>query len=201
MRFLPREEKFFHYFLSQSKFIAEAAALLHDGCRKGMCAETAHQIAEIEKKGDSVIHEVFHRLNVTFITPLDPEDIHRLAANLDDVLDGIEEVAHKVQAYRVAPTEPLIRMAEIILGCAKSINLAFSALSEDKPVLEHCIEINRLEGEADQISRTAIAELLDTETNPIQVIKIKEIYELLEMTTDRCEDVADELENVVVKNS
>lgn len=201
MRFLPREEKFFHYFLSQSKLIAEAATLLLDGCRKGMCAPAAQQIAEIEKKGDSVIHEVFHRLNVTFITPLDPEDIHRLAANLDNVLDGIEEVAHKVQAYRVTPTPALVRLAEIIVGCASSIDLAFAALSEDKPVLEHCIEINRLEGEADEISRAAIAELLDTETNPIQVIKIKEIYELLEMTTDRCEDVADELENVVVKNS
>ncbi len=201
MRFLPREEKFFHYFLSQSKLIAEAATLLLDGCRKGMCAEAAGQIAEIEKKGDTIIHEVFHRLNVTFITPLDPEDIHRLAANLDNVLDGIEEVAHKVKAYRITPTPELVRLAEIIVVCAKSIDLAFAALSADKPLLEHCIEINRLEEEADQITRKAIAELLDTETNPIQVIKIKEIYELLEMTTDRCEDVADELENVVVKNS
>jgi uncharacterized protein len=201
MRFLPREEKFFHFFLSQSKLISEAAALLVEGCRNDG-KDTSVRIAEIEKEGDKIIHEVFHRLNVTFITPIDPEDIYRLAANLDDVLDGIEKVAHKMQAYRVMPaSKAIVRLTEIVHGCALSIHAAMLALSQEKPVLEHCIEVNRLEEEAEQLCRKAIVELFDTETNPIQVIKMKEIYELLEMTTDRCEDVAGELENVVVKNS
>lgn len=201
MRFLPREEKFFHYFLSQVRLIAEASDLLVSGCKNGM-REAAGKITDLEKQGDEIIHDVFHKLNVTFITPIDPEDIHRLASHLDNVLDGIEEVSFKAVAYKVTPLPPAARqMCEMIQSCSKAFEKAFEALSQERPVIEHCIEINRLEGEADMLSRNAIAELFDTEKDPIRLMKLKEVYELLEITTDYCEDVADALENVFVKNS
>jgi predicted phosphate transport protein (TIGR00153 family) len=201
MRFLPREEKFFNYFLGQVHLISEASVLLVEGVRNGM-EESARKISELEKKGDELIHEIFHKLNQTFITPLDPEDIHKVASHLDDVLDGIEEVAHKMVAYRVKPAPPPVHeICGIIHACSKSLELAFEALSKEKGLLEHCIEINRLEDNADQVTRQALAELFDNEKDPIRLIKLKEIYELLEITTDYCEDVADALQTVVVKNS
>lgn len=201
MRFLPREEKFFNYFLGQVHLISEASVLLVEGVRNGM-EESARKISDLEKKGDELIHEIFHKLNQTFITPLDPEDIHKVASHLDDVLDGIEEVAHKLVAYRIKPAPPPVhQICEIIHSCSKSLELAFEALSKEKGLLEHCIEINRLEDNADQVTRQALAELFDNETDAIRLIKLKEIYELLEITTDYCEDVADALQTVVVKNS
>ncbi|MCZ2146143.1 MAG: DUF47 family protein [Bryobacterales bacterium] len=201
MRLLPREEKFFHYFLGQARLISEAAVLLVEGARDGM-AQAAEKISKIERDGDEIIHEVFQKLNTTFITPLDPEDIHELATALDDVLDGIEEVSHKLVAYKIKPVPmAALQICEIIESCAKSLTLAFEALSQEKSLLEHCIEINRLEDHADQVSRAAVAALFDQEKDAIQLMKLKEIYDLLEMTTDSCEDVADVLQNVVVKNS
>lgn len=201
MRFLPREEKFFHYFLSQVHLISQAAMLLVEGSQNGMAA-AAQRIHQIEKDGDEIIHEVFQKLNTTFITPLDPEDIHMLASRLDDVLDSIEEVAHKFVAYRVDPLPiDAKQICEIIHSCARTLEQAFEALGRNDSVLEYCIEINRLEEQADNLTRRALADLFDRETNAIQLIKLKEIYELLEITTDFCEDVADELQNVVVKNS
>ncbi|MBI4907084.1 MAG: DUF47 family protein [Acidobacteria bacterium] len=201
MRLIPREEKFFTYFLGQVRLISEAAALLAQGSRHGM-EEAARKIAKLEEDGDSIIHEVFQKLNSTFITPLDPEDIHSLASHLDDVLDGIEESAHKMVAYKVHPIPPgVVQICDIIESCAKVFELAFEALSREKPTIDHCIEINRLEGTADQVARECVADLFETEKDPIRIIKLKEIYELLEITTDYCEDVADALQNVVVKNS
>lgn len=201
MRFLPREEKFFNYFLGQVRLISEAALLLVEGARNDM-TEVAPKIKKLEKDGDELIHEIFHKLNSTFITPLDPEDIHSLASHLDDVLDGIEEVAHRIVAYQVRPL-PLaaLQICEMIESSAKTFELAFEALSRNDPVMEHCIEINRLEDHADQVARAAVAELFEREADPIRLIKLKEIYEFLEMTTDYCEDVADALQNVLVKNS
>lgn len=201
MRFLPREEKFFHFFLGQVHLISEASVLLVQGVRNGM-EDAAPKISELEKKGDEIIHEIFHKLGETFITPLDPEDIHRIASDLDDVLDGIEEVAHKMVAYKIKPAPMAVhQICEIIESCAKTLELAFEAFSRDKDLLEFCIEINRLEDHADQVTRAAVAELFEDEKDAIRIIKLKEIYELLEITTDYCENVADSLQNVVVKNS
>jgi hypothetical protein len=204
MRLLPREEKFFHYFKDQARIIAEAADLLLRGAKAGNAelAEAVSKIKQLEQAGDEIIHEIFTRLNQTFITPIDPEDIHSLSSFLDDVLDSIEETAHRMSAYQLDSIPPaVVEMCEIVRSCARALEEAFAALEKNARVLDQCIEINRLEESADQIGRAAVAELFRSETNPIALLKLKEIYELLEDTTDRCEDVADALQNVVVKNS
>ncbi|HWQ54160.1 MAG TPA: DUF47 family protein [Bryobacteraceae bacterium] len=204
MRLLPREEKFYCLFLRQAELISEASQLLLEGARTGnsRLAIVATEISNLEHKADEVIHEIFTRLNQTFITPLDPEDIHALSSKLDDVMDGIEDAVHRMVAYKVNPIPPtMILLAEIISSCGSVLEKAFHALEKNEKLMVHCIEINRLENEADRLVRSAVADLFDKEKDPVQLIKLKEVYEFLEATTDRCEDVADVLQNVVVKNS
>jgi uncharacterized protein len=204
MRLLPREEKFYHLFHKQAEIISEAARLLLDGVRSGKARleGAATEIAVLEHRGDEVIHEVFHRLNQTFITPIDPEDIHNVSSALDNVLDGIEDTSHRLVSYRIDPIPAtMVVLAEIVGACAKAIRLAVDALEKNGGTQEHCIEINRLENEADRIGRSAVVELFDGEKDPIRLIKLKEVYEFFEATIDSCEDVADVLQNVVVKNS
>jgi len=204
MRLLPRDEQFFQLFLNQASVIVESSLLLLHGAEKGnaQLATAAAKINVLEQQGDEIIHDIYVRLNQTFITPLDTEDIHSLSSHLDDVLDGIEEAAHRIVSYRVDPIPPtVVELCRIVHSCAKTLEQAFAALSRSEPLLAQCIEVNRLEEVADQIGRDAVSELFRNEKDCIKLIKLKEVYELLEQTTDRCEDVADALQNVVVKNS
>jgi predicted phosphate transport protein (TIGR00153 family) len=204
MRLLPREEKFYHLFQKQVEIISEAARLLLDGVRCGnsRMAAAATEISVLEHKGDEVIHEVFHRLNQTFITPIDPEDIHSIASALDNVLDGIEDTSHRLVSYRIDPPPPLmVTLAELVASCAAAMRCALDALEKNGGTMEHCIEINRLENEADRLGRSAVVDLFNHEKDPIRLIKLKEIYDYFEQTIDACEDVADVVQNVVVKNS
>src|ERR1044072_7159839 len=123
MRLLPREEKFYHLFHKQVEIISEAARPLLDGVRSGnsRMAGAATEITVLEHKGDEVIHEVFRRLNQTFITPIDPEDIHSIASALDNVLDGIEDTAHRLVSYRIDPIpQNMVTLAEIVESCGKA---------------------------------------------------------------------------------
>jgi uncharacterized protein len=204
MRLLPRQEKFFASFLDQVHLICEASSILYDAVKEGNShlSRAAARIQQIEHEGDEIIHDTFTRLNQTFITPLDPEDIHALSSSLDDVLDGIEDAAYRMVAYRLEPIPPtVVELCEVVRDCAKSLEKAFEKLDKDEKLLDDCIEVNRLEDYADLLVRRAVAELFQQEKDPIALIKQKEIYEFLEDTTDRCEDVADVLQNVVVKNS
>ena len=204
MRLLPREEKFYHLFLKQVEIISEAARLLLDGVRAGNArlAGVATEINVLENKGDEVIHEIFTRLNQTFITPIDPEDIHNLSAALDNVIDGMEDTVHRLVSYRIKPIPPtMVQLSEIIASCAKALKAAFEALEKGGSVMDHCIEVNRLENEGDLIGRSAVVELFEKEKDPITLIKLKEVYDFIEATIDSCEDVADVLQGVVVKNS
>lgn len=204
MKLLPRDEKFYGLFLKQVEIIAQASRLLLDGVRLGnsTMATIATEIAVLEHRGDEIIHEIFKRLNQTFITPLDPEDIHNLSSALDNVTDGIEDTAHRLVAYHIDPIPPnMVRLAEIVSNCAKTLQTAFEALEKDAPLTTHAIEINRLENEADLIGRGAVADLFNKEKDPIRLIKLKEVYDFFEETIDSCEDVADLLQNVVIKNS
>jgi uncharacterized protein len=205
MKLLPREEKFFALFLKQIETILEASQLMVTGVHAGnsRLAEISEQIKALETRGDEITHDIFTRLNQTFITPLDPEDIQALSVSLDNVLDGIEESVHRIVAYHLEPiSQTILDLCDIINSCARALQKAFEALDKNRQkVMEHCIEINRLENEADKITRAAVAELFMNERDPITIIKLKEVYDFLEATTDYCEDVADTLQTVVVKNS
>lgn len=204
MRFLPREEKFYELFLDQVRLILESATLLVQGLRSGNSTleQSAARISELEHKADDVLHDIFRRLNQTFITPIDAEDIHSLGGRLDDIIDGIEDLAHNMVAYNIEPVPAVaVEVMEDIVRCAKALDQAFHALRDDKPVLEYCIAISKIEEEVDVKIRHAIRDLFRNEKDAIRIIKLKEVLDLLEATTDSCEDVSVALQNVLVKNS
>src|ERR1700681_1381100 len=145
MKLLSREEKFFPLFLKQVQNICEASRLLLEGGRAGNShlAKASEQIKALDSQGDEIPHDIFTRLNQTFITPLDPEDIQALSVSLDNVLDGIEDAAHRMVAYELEPITPtMLELCEIVKLCANSLQRAFETLDRDKSkVMEHCIEI------------------------------------------------------------
>ena len=204
MSVLPKEEKFFVLFEEQAQYIAESAKLLTAAVEAGTSQLGAYmaQVRDLEHKCDEVTHDIITRLNHTFLTPFDPEDIHRLASCLDDVLDMIDAVVGRLVLFKLAVLPPAVKtLADIIEASSRAMAKAIAAMSRDEAVTEYLIEINKLENEADRVNRQALAELFDTEKNAIELIKLKEIYEILEEATDLCEDVANVIESVVVKNA
>ena len=201
-RLIPREEKFYDDFKAMADELRKGARLLEAMFAVDPpLADKAHEIKEVEHKCDFLTHEIIQRLNKTFVTPIDREDIHELAKTLDDVMDAIDNAASLVPLYKIDKVRPGAReLTRIIIQQCDEIRVAIEALERRKGVLERAIEINRLENEADRIHMNAISQLFDEETNPIIVLKWKELYDLLEEATDACEDVANLLENVVVKH-
>ncbi len=201
---IPKEEKFFKMFQEMGEIIIEGAKLL-----KGMLDDYIDPVAsqkaikEIEHRGDMKTHEIIKKLNSSFITPFDREDIYSLASALDDILDLIDASAQRFVMYNVEATTPEAReLAFLILQGAETINRALHIIGGKlEPIAEHCVQVNALENEADRVCREAISRLFDEEKDPIQLIKWKEIYETLEKATDKCEDAANILESVVVKNA
>jgi predicted phosphate transport protein (TIGR00153 family) len=201
-RLIPREEKFYTDFLTLADHIVSAAGLLAE-----MLAtetpdwEVARQIQQIEHECDNVAHAIIQRLNRTFVTPIDREDIHALARSLDDVIDAIDAAATVIRRYRVAPVRYGAReLATVIAQSSHQVRMAVDALERKKGVHERAVEVNRLENEADRMHDEALRRLFDEERDPIAVIKWKEVLDYLEEATDRCEDVANVLEGVVVKH-
>ncbi len=201
-RLIPREEKFYDDFKSMADELRRGTRLLEAMLAVDPpLADKAHEIKEVEHKCDFLTHEIIQRLNKTFVTPIDREDIHELARTLDDVMDAIDNAASLIPLYKIDRIRPGAReLTRVIIQQCDEIRVAVEALEQRKGVLERAIEINRLENEADRIHKNAISQLFDEETNPIAVLKWKEIYDLLEEATDACEDVANLLENVVVKH-
>jgi len=204
MRILPREEKFFELLNKQTQLLTEAASVLLEGVSAGSAHFKAIEpkIRKYEHECDEILHELFKRLNQTFITPLDPEDIQSLCSHLDDVMDGMEEAAHCLVSYRIDPIpQPVIDICKFLEKATAELKSAVLVMDSNREILKHCIEINRLEGEVDQIVRSAVVDLFDNEKDPILIMKLKEIYDVLEWTVDSCEDVSDVLQTVIVKNS
>ena len=201
-RLIPKEEKFFEDFVEMAEQINRGAGLLEQMLAPDQPLwDKADEIKEVEHKCDFLTHEIIQRLNKTFVTPIDREDIHELARTLDDVMDAIDNAASLIPLYKIDHIRPGAReLTRIIIQQCDEIRVAVEALERRKGVLERAIEINRLENEADRIHKNALSQLFDEETNPIAVLKWKEIYDLLEEATDACEDVANLLENVVVKH-
>ena len=204
VRFIPRETKFFDMFAEVSKNLCDGARLLEKILRQGGSdiPQMVQQFKSIEHRGDDMTHGILKKLNQTFITPFDREDIHRLASSLDDVLDSMNAAAVRLVMYKITdPPKACADLAVLIIQQADELSKAVSLLGKNQNLLEHCVEVNRLENEADVVSRAAIAELFETEEDPIRLIKIKELYEVLESTTDKAEDVANVLEAVVLKSA
>ena len=203
MRLIPRERKFFRMFSEVSENLTDGARLLHDILKNpNDLTVRIGRLQEIEHRGDEMTHGIIRMLNQTFITPFDREDIHRLSSSLDDVLDFVNGAAVRMTLYRVTvPPPAAIDLAALIVKQSEELALAVSLLESNQKVLDHCVEVNRLENEADRVSRRAIAELFEHEKDPIQLIKIKELYEVLETATDKAEDAANVLEAVVLKSA
>ncbi len=201
MQLIPRDEKFFDLFREQAENINDAAQKLMALFEQFQDVEKrVTEIKFVEHKGDQLIHGLMTKLNKTFITPFDREDIHALASTLDDVLDLIDSVAGRITIYKVKQVTPgACQLAKVILHCSEILLKAVSQLHKPQNILEYCDQLTQLEKEADRIKGECIARLFENSTDPIEVIKWKEIYEVLEATTDKCEDVSDVLEAVVLK--
>ena len=202
-RLIPKEEKFYDDFTAMSEQIRHGAQLL-----VAMLApekpiwDKADEIKEVEHKCDFLTHEIIQRLNRTFVTPLDREDIHALARSLDDVMDAIDASASIVRLYHIESVRPGAReLARLVQDSADQVVCAIKALDKRKGVAECAVEINRLENEADRAHQAAVQALFQDEKDAITVMKWKEILDFLEQATDRCEDVANVLEGVVVKHA
>jgi predicted phosphate transport protein (TIGR00153 family) len=201
-RLIPREEKFYSDFQALAEELKKGAALLESMLAEDRPAwDKAEEIKEVEHKCDFLTHEIIQRLNRTFVTPIDREDIHALARSLDDVMDAIDASAMLIRLYRLERVRFGAReLAHIITASTHQVRLALDAMEQHQGIITHAVEINRLENEADRAHQQAVSRLFEEEHDPILVMKWKETLDFLEDATDRCEDVANVLEGVVVKH-
>ena len=200
----PRDREFFDLFEEAAGNILRAADLLDRmlGGYPDRGADLARDILICEQEGDRITHDIIRRLNETFVTPIDREDIYELASALDDIVDYTEEVADYLGLYKIeAPMEQSQRLAHVLLQASRQIAEAMPRLRGFKDISHYTVEINRLENDGDRISREAMASLFDNGIDPMVVIRWKDIYERLEQASDSTERVANILEGIVIKNS
>lgn len=200
---IPREEAFFELFKKAAHNMIQGSRLLAEMMKDLRSpVEQAKRIKEVEHIGDGITHDIALRLNQTFITPIDREDIHDLASALDDILDVAEAIADRFVLYKVTkPTDMAVKLADILYQASVAVGCGVDRLGlPHADVKEYSVQVNSLENEADRVSRDAISALFDRETDPMVVIKWKEIYEAFEAGTDRCEDVANVLERISLKH-
>jgi predicted phosphate transport protein (TIGR00153 family) len=205
-RFLPRENSFFEYFEQHAAVTVEGCEELLQLITTGANVDVrVRRISEIEHEADTITHRCVEALHKTFITPLERDDIHRLISRMDDIMDFVEAAADRIVLYDVKTMTLDARdLADVLVRATKEVESACKGLRNLKnpqALLHSCVVINRLENEADQVLRRAVARLFREERDPIQIIKWKEIYELMETASDRCEDVANVIEGVVLENS
>ena len=203
-RLLPKEDKYFDMFNRMASQITECALLLQklfsDFDRRVAYAD---KIKDVEHNCDLLTHEIIKKLNQTFITPIDREDIHALASGMDDIVDAIEYTAKRIILYRVEePTGHARRMADVLVRIVASLENAVMSLENNgEQVLKECVIIHGLENEGDTYHHEAVDELFSHEINPITLLKMKELYAKMERTIDKCEDVSNVLEAIVLKNA
>ena len=201
--FIPREEKFFDMFVEDAANVLTAARTLEQffanyGERERLAAE----LRQIEHHGDEMSHSIGHKLESTFVTPIDREDISLLISRLDDIVDLIEEVADTCILYGIdKPSTVAVQQAEIIVRQCEQLTAALGKLRDFKDLEQYWIEIHRLENDGDRIVRQAMAELFKNGQDPIEVIKWKDVYALGEKAIDACEDAANVVERIVVKHA
>jgi predicted phosphate transport protein (TIGR00153 family) len=202
-RLIPRNEDFYAQFVTLATQLRVGAGLLEEMlARDPAIWDKAEEIKEVEHKCDHLTHQIISRLNTTFVTPIDREDIHTLAKSLDDVMDAVDACAKVIRLYKIGTVRYGAReLAHVVSLSVDQVKHALEALDKKTGVAQRAVEINRLENEADRIHEEALRRLFDEERDPVMIIKWKEILDFLEDATDRCEDVANVLEGVVVKNA
>lgn len=203
LRLIPREERFYDMFMEDAANVLGAARLFEAMLRSyDAPEERAKEIREAEHRGDEISHDIGRKLESTFVTPFDREDIHALISALDDVIDFIEEAADTFILYRIeAPTAVAVEQASIIVKQCELLLEALTNLRGFKGLERYWIEVHRLENEGDQLARKAIADLFSGGGHPIEVIKWKDIYAHLEAAIDKCEDVANIIERITIKHA
>ena len=210
MSLIPREVKFFDLLEQQSKTVVRGAKLLQECLEsKGSMDDmylASKRIHDVEHEGDELVHRLMERLNKSFITPLDREDIHELTSRLDDVLDYVDAVAKRLVTFKIsAPTHHAIELGRIIVRGAEETAVGIALLrdlSKSEAIIRQCTKINQLENDADQVMRDALNDLFNGELrDPLEVIKWKDIYGILEETIDKAEDVANIIERITIKHA
>jgi predicted phosphate transport protein (TIGR00153 family) len=203
LSFIPRERRFYELFEQQAAVIVRSAHLLELALADAANLPLRRQeIKALENQGDEITHEIVRTLNRTFVTPFDHEDIYALASGLDDILDFIEEVADTANLYGITTIpEPARELANLLAQAVAQLEQAIGKLESGKGIDEHSAEVHRLEDAGDSTSRRAIAGLFSGQHQPLEVIKLKDLYGLLEDALDRCETVANLLEGIATKNA
>jgi predicted phosphate transport protein (TIGR00153 family) len=202
-RIMPRADNFFELFIALADNIHKGSAVLVEMFQKDDgAAEYADRIKDLEHAGDDMTHSLMTRLNKTFITPFDREDIHLLSSRIDDVLDLTDAAASRMVTYRIDHALPgVAELAAVLHEATGQVAAAVRTLGKQDHILSYCIEIHRLENESDRVCRKLIARLFEEEKDPVQIIKWKEIIEVIETAVDKCEDVANVIETVTLKNA
>ncbi|MDD5656478.1 MAG: DUF47 family protein [Elusimicrobia bacterium] len=203
---MPKEEKFFALFEAQADHNAQAVKMFKELVQNWDPKSPAFdKIRELEHEADITTHEIFDKLNRTFITPFDREDIHQLASELDDIVDAVQSLSNRMLLYKIQHSTPdLINLVDILDQAADAIRKAVGNLQDKgklRRVLDYCIEINRLENTGDHARDIALSKLFEGTPDPIEVIKWKEVYEVVEYAIDRCEDIANTIESILVKQA
>lgn len=206
--FVPKDKKFFPLFEQASSNLVDISKVLYEAVTTSSDekrTELIREIEHLEHKGDEIAHQIFHELGATFITPFDREDIHELTSVLDDVLDFIHGSAKRIELYKIKSLPPsVVKLSELILRSAEELHKAICELRNLKnisKIKEACVRINSIENHADDIFNNAIARLFEEKTNAIEIIKMKEVLAALETATDKCEDAANVIETIIVKNA
>jgi hypothetical protein len=202
---IPQDKHFFDMFEQQADVVLEGAEALLDMVKNfDNVAQKRDKIKDIEHRGDNLVHEIAEALTKTFVTPIDQDDISKLASRMDDIMDYIEAASHRLWSYEIKTVPPeMVKLTEVILASVKVVNHAVKDLRnfrKKNEIISHFIEINRLENQADDITHVAVAALFK-KYDAINIMKLKEIYEYLEEATDKCEDAADVIKDVFLKNS
>ncbi len=202
---IPQDKHFFNMLENESQNVLDGSkAFLEMLTNYENIKQKQKKIKDIENKGDELVHDIIEELNKTFITPIDHEDISGLASAFDDVLDYIDGTATRLVLYEInKPEDNMIKLAEVLTKQTTELNIALCGLrniKNPKEIEKRCIEVNRLENIADNIYKTSVAELFKRK-DAIEIMKLKEIYERIEFATDKCEDAANVISDIVVKNS
>jgi len=202
-RFMPHDGDFFVLFQKQAEnIVVGAQAFLSMLEHYTGVPEQVQRIKAIEHNGDEITHQIFRKLNQTFITPFDREDIHELCSTMDDVIDLIDAASSRFVLYRVNEVRHgTIELCRVLSAATVELKEAIYAMESPDQALHRVIEINRLENESDRICRLLIAQLFEEERNPVEIIKWKEIFEVIETAVDKCEDVSNVIESVILKNA